>query len=87
MAMADEQGLFVVGMDGAHEPEGTAAPQTLSAPEVFRTLGRARAGLAGIAIADGGDRAAPLAEFLTSAADRRRLFIMVPDAPDGGGRP
>ena len=179
MAMADEQGLFVVGMEGAREPEATAAPAILSAAETFRTLGRVRAaaaerrdaalgaralavlaahgagravvvvgehvqgmdgalgirrllggrrtshwglrafkrrigvlvvsaaedvgtdaasieavlalvgraGLAGIAVGNREGCAAPLAELLTSAADRRRLFIMVPGTPDGGGTP
>lgn len=177
MAMADEQGLFVVGVEGTHEPDGTTAPAIMSAPETFRTLGRvraaaaerrdaalgaralavlaahgagravvvvgehiqgvdgalgirrllggrrtshwglrafkrrigvlvvsaledlgtdaagieailvlvARAGLAGIGVADRVDRAAPIAELLTSAADRHRLFVMEPDTPAGGG--
>ncbi len=45
----------------------------------------ARAGLAGIAIADRPDANAPLAKLLTSAADRYRLFVMAPDASRGGG--
>ncbi|MBN9265539.1 MAG: UDP-2,3-diacylglucosamine diphosphatase LpxI [Hyphomicrobium sp.] len=178
IAMADELGLFVAGMDAEAEPGGAAPISASKAPDVFRLLGRvraaaperedaaigaralavlaahgagravvvvgehvqgvdgalgirrmlsgrrtshwglrafkrrigvlvvagiedvgrdtesidailalvARAGLAGIVIADQADAEAPLAKLLTSAADRYRLFVMVPDAPNGGGR-
>ncbi len=45
----------------------------------------ARAGLAGIAIASPVSSQAPLAGLLTRAADRQRLFVIVPDTPNGGG--
>ncbi len=47
----------------------------------------ARAGLAGVAITGRVDAEATLAKSMTSAADRRRLFVMVSDAPDGGRTP
>ena len=178
IAMADELGLFVAGMDAEAEPDSAAPVSASKAPDVFRLLGRvraaaseredaaigaralavlaahgagravvvvgehvqgvdgalgirrmlsgrrtshwglrafkrrigvlvvagiedagrdtesidavlalvARAGLAGIVIAGNADAEAPLAKLLTSAADRYRLFVMVPDAPNGGGR-
>lgn len=177
IAMADELGLFVIGIDGAHEPESAAQPLQASDPDVFRQLGSvraaaserrdaalgaralavltahsagravvvvgehvqrvdgalgihrmlggrrtshwglrafkrrigvlvaasiedvgseaeeidaalalvARAGLAGIVIAGYVEADAPLAKLLTAAADRRRLFVMVPDTLNGGG--
>ena len=177
IAMADELGLFVAGMDAEAEPGGAAPISASKPPDVFRLLGRvraaaseredaaigaralavlaahgagravvvvgehvqgvdgalgirrmlsgrrtshwglrafkrrigvlvvagiedagrdtesidavlalvARAGLAGIVIAGNADAEAPLAKLLTSAADRYRLFVMVPDAPNGGG--
>lgn len=45
----------------------------------------ARAGLAGIAIAEPVDPQAPAARLLTSAADRLRLFVMAPDTSNGRG--
>jgi DUF1009 family protein len=44
----------------------------------------ARAGLAGIAVAGRVDAAAPLASLITAAADRRRLFVMMPHTRSGG---
>jgi len=45
----------------------------------------ARAGLAGVAIARPVDSDAPLAALLRQAADRHRLFVMVPGHANGGG--
>lgn len=45
----------------------------------------ARAALAGVAIVERVDEEAPLAQALVRAADRRRLFVLVPDAAKGGG--
>lgn len=178
MAMADELGLFVAGMDADAEPDSAAPISATKAPDVFRLLGRVRAaaseredaaigaralavlavhgagravvvvgehvqgvdgalgirrmlsgrrtshwglrafkrrigvlvvagiddvgrdaesidavlalvvraGLAGIVIASDTEADTPLAKLLTSAADRYRLFVLVPDAPNGGGR-
>src|SRR5690606_28993719 len=47
----------------------------------------ARAGLAGVAIAGRVDAEAALAKSMTIAADRRRLFVMVSNAVDGGRTP
>lgn len=44
----------------------------------------ARAALAGIAVVERVDAAAPLAQMLIRAADRHRLFVLGPDAANGG---